>query len=487
MRIRCKTHVDCTSSAEFFAAPFGKTFALCDKGYCVSLLANKKCNRVNDCGYHHSCMNGKCVLGGAGAKCMINSINCVPGYACDEKTRRCVKGVAGVTCRDKDECGFGNSCYQVLPLPRQRAQRQGTCRPGTLDTYACRRDSHCVGKLRCLSKTITTRDRLFTEYKCARLTNFRRSRFPFGFRRCATDNQCGPGLNCLRRRCQPIQLGQFCNFDFIAANRQCSTFTACVNRKCVYAKEGDTCYSETGGMNSQCAPGFRCTAPRNVGLGRPGICTKGVEGNKCDDGSECAKGLVCGTSKICTRSAVGQRCRSNYWCPAGLECHMYTNRCARPSDVPARARYPAVRRAPKCHTRVDCPQQTIGAVRNMFCLNGVCLPRSLGWTCFSSSRYDGTFCDGGIEIEGTLGKRCQFSRHCLFGLVCENGTCVKSAINSACGSDYNCQRGQVCDIMQTPNVCAISGRGGECRSNAQCKRPLRCVMAIDQVRSGRCV
>ncbi len=158
--------------------------------------------------------------------------------------------------------------------------------------------------------------------------------------------------------------------------------------------------------------------------GRPGICTKGVVGNKCDDRSECAKGLVCGTSNTCTRSAVGERCSSNYWCPAGLECHMHTNRCVQPSDVPANVRYPAVRRAPKCHMRLDCVQLVLGIARNLACRNGICLPVTLGWACVWSIVNDGAFCDGGIKVEGTLGKRCSRDGHCLFGLVCNSGTCV---------------------------------------------------------------
>ncbi len=164
MRIRCKTREDCTSKGELYSRPSFTSNSWCDNGYCVSSLASQKCSRVNGCGYHHSCMQGKCVLGGT---VLVQNAGSTPSItlpvASDERTRTCVRGVAGVTCRHKDECGFGKSCYQVSPLPLQRAQRQGTCRPGTLDTYTCRRDSHCVGDLRCLTKAIATRDGLSTE------------------------------------------------------------------------------------------------------------------------------------------------------------------------------------------------------------------------------------------------------------------------------------------------------------------------------------
>ena len=490
VKVRCASHVDCTTTADWRAVPYGKTQALCEKGYCVSLLVNKKCTRADDCAFHQTCMNGKCVVGGEGDDCNIGSVNCAPGYACDAKTKKCVKGVNGVTCRDKQECGFGHSCYQVLPLPKQRALRKGTCKPGKLGSFACRRDSHCVGDLRCLQRFVNwIHITPYIEYKCSKVADFSKSRFPLGFKKCDLNNDCGPHLQCVNGRCQPTSLGQFCNYDY-SSSRQCPTFTACVNKRCVYAKEGDRCFSEVGGLNFQCAPGFRCTAPQGVGLGRPGICTKGVEFSKCDDGAECADGLICGTAKKCVKSAYGQRCRSNYWCPAGLECHMYTNRCAYPKDVPARARYPAVRRAPKCRTRVDCAQQTIPFDRNHFCFNGICLPRTLGWACTPGPRLTGTFCDGGIEIEGTLGNRCSNSRNCLFGLVCQGGICVNSSLGASCASDYNCKDGQICQDENFRYVCSVADRGEKCRAHSHCKPPLRCLKSIDRdnghFRAGQC-
>lgn len=485
----CSSHIDCTSYDEMLSLPFRKTFALCDRGRCASLRTAQMCTKDSQCGFHHSCgRNGKCVYGGLGASCSINAIDCAPGFACDATTKKCVRGVTGVVCRSRDSCGFGNFCVFPPGLPPPGSRKSGVCKRGSLGTLGCRRDSHCVGNLRCLAKTISKNINgsfdISTEYRCSRIVNFRRTRFPFGFRRCTTNAQCNKistdRLTCERGYCQPLALGQTCKFDFVASNRQCDQFTACVNGKCAYAREGDKCYSETGGRNGQCAPGFRCTAPRNVGLGKPGICTKGVAGNICSDGSECSR-LICGTSGKCTNSAQGQLCRSDFWCPRGLVCNRNTKKCARPWKVPRSARYPWVQRSIRCRHKIDCPGEDL-------CKNGICLPRTLGFACTEDAFSNGLICENGMAVEGILGKRCKSSYNCYVGLACVKGNCAWSFKGASCFNDINCIKTQACS-QGSFTKCITPKRGDVCRTNIQCPKRMRCLKAFDDRWGifGRCV
>ncbi len=338
--VYCKTHVDCTSQGAYYEKPFRKTFALCERGKCVSLKENQPCKTPAECGYNHSCLRGKCVLGGSGTACRIDSEHCMPGFACDAATSKCVKGVAGTVCRTKDECGFGNSCYLDLPTPKARAKRSGTCKPGTAFTYACRRDSHCVGNLKCFRRWVTRKQS--SVRMCGVPADYSRTPFPLGFGACATNKQCLRGLSCIDGYCQPRNLGQPCKIDYYAGNRQCSMYNVCKNGRCVYAREGDTCRSVSGsGYNDQCPPGLTCDALRGRGLGKVGKCVKGVEGRICYDGRECSHNLVCGSSGYCAKSAEGQRCFSNLFCPSGSVCRRSTKKCTfKLWEVPENDKFP---------------------------------------------------------------------------------------------------------------------------------------------------
>lgn len=477
----CSDHRDCTSKDEFFFEPFGVTSALCQLGRCVSLRENQACTRVNDCGFHHSCVNGRCKLGGVGDPCRTDSVNCAVGYACDGSKNKCVRGVAGVQCYGLDECGFGHSCFLQFPLPKNRIERRGMCKVGGLGTDACRRDNQCIGRMICVPRTVTTVNSVFKQYRCGIPADYSSTPFPQGFGSCDTDQECriysSEELTCIKGRCQPLALGQPCVFDFIAGNRQCSTFTACVNGRCAYAKEGDRCWSQVGGMNTQCPPGFQCTAPRDQGVGKEGKCVPGIEGLKCFDGQDCASNLVCGTSGKCTRSAEGQLCRSDYYCPKGLVCNKFTAACARPEDVPAKGRFPEVARSISCNTTVDCPVLSS-------CKNGICLPKSLGWACTASPVYEGITCVNGLEVEGIQGSNCTFPSNCFIGHSCVNDKCTPTSPSAGCNRDYNCPPDMVCtgDFK-----CIRPKRGEQCRSTRQCPLGLRCVKTFDIGVFGLCV
>lgn len=68
--VSCETHGDCTSIRAQDAARGhlnGPGAILCERGICVPLNLNAPCKRPNDCGWHRSCHNGRCAVGGLGA------------------------------------------------------------------------------------------------------------------------------------------------------------------------------------------------------------------------------------------------------------------------------------------------------------------------------------------------------------------------------------------------------------------------------------
>lgn len=385
----------------------------------------------------------------------------MPGFACDKTSKSCVRGVAGVFCRDKDDCGFGNSCYLELPTPAARAQRRGICKPGLENTYACTRDMHCAGDLVCFSLSLNGN----SFRRCGKLANFSSTPFPNGFGKCATKYDC-VGLDCVAGRCQPRALGQRCAINPYDKSYNCPPYTTCEKGKCRYALAGSACYSGYGdAFRDTCSPGFQCTAATGVGAGKPGTCVAGDVGMRCYDGRECKVGLVCGSSRVCAKSAEGQRCLSNFWCPTGAQCHMYNRKCTF-GIVPPRARFPPVTRSQKCRWLTDCSYGTP-------CINGICLPRMLAWTCTPPGFAIGAHCDPstGIQVEGTLGKPCGSTRQCFIGLSCDGGTCKPSQVGSICSSRYNCPKNLYCNQSK----CFKPRRGEVCGSHSHCQLGQSCI------------
>lgn len=457
--IACKTHTDCTSRRN----PGQLLFALCERGVCVRLPTVVNCAKPNDCGFHQSCLNRRCVLGGDGAPCGINSANCMPGFSCDAASKKCVKGLAGVVCRHKDDCGFGHSCLF--------GKKDGVCKLGTEGTFACRRDTHCKGPLRCFSRPFTRGNlsnlQVGTEYRCGRPVDLP-GKEPKTFGTCDTEAGCGAQIGssqfaCLRGKCHPLNLGQPCKLDLVAGNRHCGAYSTCQNGRCAPATAGKPCRSEAGiQFNAQCEPGTRCNAPEGVGLGRPGTCIVGELGEPCRDGRECKKGFVCGTGEKCAKSAEGQRCSSDYWCPEGMRCSKKRRTCTK-GPIPPEDRFPNVRRGRACKSTTDCGE-------GVPCRNGVCLPRTLGWACNEFSE-DGTVCVGGVVVEGTEGKVCSTNQQCFFGMTCRDGKCAPTGLGDSCWQQYQCPPHTHC----SQQTCGLPGRGAECSSSEQCVGKLKCL------------
>lgn len=85
--IDCMDHSDCVSAREYEGFGSVSTFALCEHIICIDLHPKKECKKPNNCGWHRSCRDGRFILGGLSAACRTDSVNSMPGFACDSATR----------------------------------------------------------------------------------------------------------------------------------------------------------------------------------------------------------------------------------------------------------------------------------------------------------------------------------------------------------------------------------------------------------------
>lgn len=460
--IPCRRHFDCTSALQS-SGPFESCFrgsctglgqfALCERGFCAPFATGEACSASVECRAHWSCNGGKCVLGGLAAQCNPKLVNCMPGFACDAGSGKCVRGVAGTVCRYEHNCGFGYTCVFDKP-------GQGVCRLGLEGNTACNRDMHCAGPLRCFAKPAPDGGKPLR--RCGRPDDLptwppRRS-----FGKCETRGGCGAGeFDCVRGKCFPRGIGQPCQVSAKGQVRECGTYATCQKGLCKRAAAGAPCRS---GRSGQCEPGTRCNAPGTV-PGNPGVCVVGQVGAKCADGRECKAGLLCGTSKLCKKSAEGQRCLSDFWCPTGLRCSKKTRTCTA-SLVPPAERFPDIKRAKPCKSTTDCGTEGIP------CFNGLCLPPTLGWAC-TAAFNGGTVCEKGVQVAGTAGKRCSDGSGCFIGHVCDQSqsVCVISKIGDTCGRNSQCPSNSLCIRDQ----CRRPGRGESCEKSEQCAGKMRCV------------
>eukprot|EP00171_Calliarthron_tuberculosum_P019099 IDg19099t1 len=409
--IPCKKSADCLPLHVY-------DFIWCSGGLCQAENLGKNCSgSLFECGNLRSCVNGTCQFGVTGAPCSTRLRNCMIGYACDALTKKCVPGVTGTTCRTTGDCGQGNSCFLEEPVARKKEERRGVCKPGLFNTWACTKDSQCATGLVLRKKMI-----------------------------------------CVEGKCQPRNLGDRCQLAKykgvpVLLLHELRQWQVCIPEGRRRLHQSKRYYT------APCSVGMLCDAPRNSMFGTRGKCVRGIEGMTCWDAHECEAGLICGTSRVCTKSAEGQRCLSNYWCPRRSVCRKSTKRCTFAVDsVPVWDRFPEVNRAPTCNLNTDC--------RKMYspsCVNGLCLPTTLGWTC-NSEPQNGASCVNGLVVEGAAGMPCKRPRHCLVGFTCVKGKCEKYSPAAICETDHNCPKGYYCGGY--PFRCIKDGKW--CRENAGC-------------------
>lgn len=509
--VACTGHSDCVSKRELIRT-IGQTPTICERGVCASVIPLKNCSAINDCGWHRTCVAGRCALGGLGAPCRTDSANCMPGFTCDPASAMCIRGVAGALCRAPDECGFGYGCA-LTSLER------GTCRLGVEGSSFCRIDAHCAGPLRCFRFPLYELNLL---YRCGLPADALPAPLPETFGKCETAIDCGAvcgrakgcrgsrsvgTFECVRGACRPENLGQPCLLGLVQGRRHCGTYSTCQKGRCALSGVGSPCrVIDSLRLNDQCPPGTQCRK----------TCVVGTEGMACADGRECKLGLVCGSNKKCVQSARGQPCASDFWCPTGLRCD------ASKTCVPGPGA-PNAPRARKCRFTTDCGEQ-VPCINGLClppplgekcqgvsvcgvgvpCVDGVCKPPNVGKECFVNDdcgpgtacqigRYPpgncvppifhqrcadpagGTACVGGVRVEGTKGRKCSDVNDCFFGMACRDGVCTASKIGDVCRQQYHCPKEGICSVEE-PNAgkCVRPSRGGPCENSLQCPEKMRC-------------
>lgn len=93
----------------------------------------------------------------------------------------------------------------------------------------------------------------------------------------------------------------------------------------------------------------------------------------------------------------------------------------------------------KCKATTDCGT-------NVPCINGTCLPRTLGFPFCDPSAGECVTCEDGVGVEGTSGKKCSFSGNCFLGMACRGGRCTASKAGDMCSFDYNCAPPARCHV-----------------------------------------
>ncbi len=496
----CTEHDDCTDVMDWPRVP-----GICSAGQCITPNAGKPCTDLKSCGLLHSCFRGTCQLGTTGAPCRIDLKNCMNGFVCDAKTEKCIPGLPGSFCRNQKDCTQGHSCFLARPLPNLRQHRKGTCRPGLEKTYACIRDSDCAKGLVCRGREGNPN----WVYQCQKPVNYKATAYPNGFAKCATSHECshgsygGYGLWCVNGRCQPQYLNEPCPRDGETCRENSDGYAICSGGKCVYRKAGDPCDFIPNSYSLQCPPGLQCTGKRMLKANRygryPGKCVRGVEGSKCIDGLECADDLICGTNKTCVKSAEGQRCLSNFWCPATAICRKSTRKCTfKTEGVPFADILTSTETAKTCSSIADCGWR-------FACLNGLCLPFTLGRKC-SNDHFPGALpgcgggstCVNGTCVVGAAGRKCKWERNCYYGKACMNGTCVGTFVGAFCapfvragvdvgfpaGMDIQCPAGTNCVaadyrdgklVYRSRYSCTVTREGSPCVTHSNCPPGLECV------------
>lgn len=168
----------------------------------------------------------------------------------------------------------------------------------------------------------------------------------------------------------------------------------------------------------------------------------------------------------CVKYAEGQRCMSDFWCPEGLQCSKKSRQCTT-ALLPPQDRFPAAPRLKPCSITLDCDYI-------LWCLNGVCLPRALGWSCGPTRLAVHVLrCIEGVQVLGTEGMLRNDEFECYLGMGCRSGRCAVFQLGDKCDSDAGCPPLSRCDIDS--RICIRPGRGEVCESSAQCQGELRCV------------
>lgn len=438
----------------------------CTAGRCTAEGLGRTCTSTFPCPSLQTCESGKCVFGIEGKSCIPGRRNCFLGYACDLSTNKCIKGVAGTSCADEDECQKGNICFRGPHGYRGSLPDRGVCKPGVAGATGCQSIRECVDPLECTP--------LSPINQCLPIPQYAKSAYPQGFGKCTNYQQClDGGMRCHEGRCQPRELYNPCASN---STSSCGAFSSCINGRCDYNVEGTTCTRINGPY--ACLPGLACRPSLvQTSNNASGTCVKGVVGSPCVGFSDCQDGLVCGTGGKCAKSAEGQPCIADFSCPAGSACLKNSKICSlNTKAISSEGTISSNTRAFPCKNSIDCHP-------SLKCLNGLCLPWNLGEDCtlFSQCRY-GSTCLKGKCVLGELRAKCTTPLNCYLGFSCSKvcynqscapGVCMPGLAGNRCFIPTNCMPGYACQTN-----CVPGKRGVGCTFDVQCQGDLRCVNSM---------
>ncbi len=483
-RLVCKTDIDCTEGFETFPE-FRCVNGRCTAGYDAPTYS---CTRF--CPQYHTCVKGRCVIGTAGQPCPngqsafpFGSKECLFGFICDPVTKKCIPGTEGSSCIDQIECQKGLICdrgeAKIVGSGKTSAigfeKSRGICKKSFVGAKLCFADREC-GHLLCQKTTGFTGT-------CMKRPDYANSAWPQGFGKCFDVADCPRGgFVCDNGNCQPRRLETSCS-------RNCGQFMVCKNKKCIYGTEGTAC--DVTRFGSACLPGLYCKvipgAVEDLQGRTPGTCTKGVLGTPCTQGSECEKGLLCGSSGTCVATVEGQKCLSSFWCPEKAKCEKISKTCTFNTEGrPASDFMPETVRPSSCATTIECPETRAQDP----CINGLCLPFRLGKNCTNFVCGTGSDCVNGLCTERLGGDPCTSREQCFTGFECKlcltdkpcgPNVCQATVSGSNCTLSRNCGTGTSCANLVRLNggyeirTCATGTPGVRCRTDRNCQKGLKCL------------
>lgn len=374
----------------------------CDKirRQCIC-LSDESC-RVEDGAPPRYCNNytGLCVVEVSG--CASDAV-CAATEYCDPSLRACrpVRGFCQSCARDEECGGAGDHCLSFA---------DGTRACGR----ACTADADCPRGAGC---TETSRGRQCQPVGTVQSSSCRdfRGCTPDSRQACSKDADCGTAGD---QRCDTAR-GQC-----VALQQACPSGTTCDprDRVCVSDCAVDVdCGAGLRCVDRVCEPDTACLADTDCAAGKVCVASPGIQGGECR--AACQSDVECPLGEVCTPGAEGRNrcvsgCTSSAGCPLDKRCNATTRQCEGPVVGGGTACQATVACAAcqVCTAQQSCAPATAGfpycqsCSGNADCPGGVCLqlldglacarPCGAGQECpsgFACLGYGGVLSDGGVN------------------------------------------------------------------------------------------
>ncbi|XP_064459913.1 uncharacterized protein LOC135370150 isoform X1 [Ornithodoros turicata] len=358
------------------------------------------CSREADCGSERTCENSRCITK---VECRTDN-DCALGKICE--TNRCYDG-----CRSHQNCPVNQGCYQ------------GQCQNPCSIRGACGINAECKAEQHhayCLCPEGFNGN---PQFECKK------------GQECRVNEECLPGLICLRGKCSPSDLcvsdndcsrGEICEHTRCIvgcrSHSDCDFFLECRAKQCQ-----DPCHQGVCGLNAHCIPVShepQCRCPANF-EGDPKVHCREVS-------VECHVDNDCGLEKICISNRCIVGCRTDDHCPFDKLCQ--EGQCQNP-----------------CSLRGSCG------------INALCRPHNhrAVCTCPKSHREGDPKVRCSYPTEQSR-VECSSDEPCPVGFVCRNNVCIVDG----CASDTACNPGEICERRK----CILG-----CRRDSDCTFDKACI------------